>query len=148
MTTEPAESQLPPHIAAEIDAASERGNVLAEAGDFDAAIAEYRAALALVPEPRENWEASTWLLTAIGDVHFLAGRLDEAREAFREVMHCGGAIGTPFIHLRRGQIFFEAGELEHAASELMCAYMGDGAEIFEGEDPKYLAFLATRAKLG
>ena len=68
---------------------------------------------------------------------------EEAREAFRDVMYCPGAIGNPFIHLRLGQVQFELGNLNRAGDELARAYMGKGEEIFEDEDPKYLAFVKT-----
>ena len=56
-------------------------------------------------------------------------------------------LGNPFLHLRLGQSQYELGELDRAADELMRAYMGAGEDIFVSEDPKYRAFLATRAKL-
>jgi hypothetical protein len=44
-------------------------------------------------------------------------------------------------------VLFQLGELDSAADELMKAYTGEGKEIFEPEDPKYIAFLETRADL-
>lgn len=60
-------------------------------------------------------------------------------------MHCPGAIGNPFIHLRLGQAQLELGNTDRAADELMRAYMGGGLEIFAMEDERYLDFLASRA---
>jgi hypothetical protein len=62
-------------------------------------------------------------------------------------MTCPGAIGNPFLHLRRGQILLDQGENDAAADELMRAYMAEGADIFADEDPRYLSFLRTRADL-
>jgi hypothetical protein len=62
-------------------------------------------------------------------------------------MTCPGGLGNPFLHLRFGQILFESGDHDLAADELIRAYMGAGDEIFENEDPKYLNFLKTRAKI-
>jgi hypothetical protein len=45
----------------------ERGDELAEAGDHRAAIKTYNEAWRLVPEPRTEWNASTWILAAIAD---------------------------------------------------------------------------------
>ena len=50
-------------------------------------------------------------------------------------------------HLRLGQALLEQGEQDRAADELIRAYMGGGPELFERDDPKYLAFLSTRARL-
>ena len=62
-------------------------------------------------------------------------------------MTCRGAVGNPFLHLRYGEVLLDAGEDNAAADELMRAYMGAGEEVFATEEPRYLAFLKTRAGL-
>jgi tetratricopeptide (TPR) repeat protein len=123
------------------------GDRLAELGDYEAAIGEYNKAWALVPEPKNRWNASTWILAAIADAAWLGGFRTSAREALDYAMTCPDAIGNPFLHLRRGQVLFEQDEIDAASDELMRAYMGAGAEIFANEDAKYLQFLGTRAEL-
>ena len=123
------------------------GDVLAGAGKFKEAIGAYNNAWKLIPEPKNQWEAATWVLAAIADAAFLGGFLQSARQAIEYGMTCPGAVGNPFMHLRCGQILLELGERDRAADELMRAYMGAGAEIFERDDPKYLAFLKTRATI-
>jgi tetratricopeptide (TPR) repeat protein len=123
---------------------SERGNQLAEAGQPDAALAAFEQALALLPAPFEDWEAGLWLQVAIGDTHFGEGRLQPALQAFQLAMRCPDALGSPFIHLRLGQIHHDLGQLDKAADELARAYMAEGPPTFEGEHPRYLAFLRTR----
>lgn len=123
------------------------GDDLAKEKRYKEAVAEYNKAWKLVPEPKYDWTASTWILTAIADAAFLGGYKKSARDALEYVMSCPNAIGNPFIHLRFGQVLHDAGELDGAANELMRAYMGAGEEIFATEDPKYLDFLRTRAKI-
>ncbi|WP_374549905.1 tetratricopeptide repeat protein [Sphingobium yanoikuyae] len=48
------------------------GDALASAGRYEEAIAEYNRAWEIVPEPKSQWNASTWILAAIGDAAFLA----------------------------------------------------------------------------
>ncbi|SHM03275.1 hypothetical protein SAMN02746009_03838 [Hymenobacter psychrotolerans DSM 18569] len=62
-------------------------------------------------------------------------------------MHCPDAIGNPLIHLRLGQVQYEMGNFAKAKDELMRAYMGQGEEIFEGEDEKYFTFLKQEVAL-
>jgi tetratricopeptide (TPR) repeat protein len=124
------------------------GDQFAELGEYEEAVAEYNKAWELIPEPKNNWEASTWVLAAIADACFLLGKNESARQALEYAMTSPGGLGNPFLHLRFGQVLFESGELDVAADELMRAYMGSGQEIFENEDPKYLTFLKTRAKIG
>ncbi len=123
------------------------GDGLMAQGHAQRAVEEFNKAWELIPEPKNEWEASTWVLAAIGDTCFCLGKEKSARQALEYVMHCPGGFGNPFLHLRLGQVLFNAGELDAAADELMRAYMGDGRAVFEKEDPKYLAFLATRANL-
>jgi hypothetical protein len=58
-------------------------------------------------------------------------------------MHCPGAIGNPFLHLRLGQCQLELGDRKRAADELTRAYAIEGKDIFANEDRKYFAFLKT-----
>jgi tetratricopeptide (TPR) repeat protein len=124
-----------------------KGDQLAEARKFEDAIAQYNEAWALVPDPKNDWNASTWILAAIADAAFLGEYKTSALEALQYAMTCPGAIGNPFLHLRYGQVLFDRGETDHAADELMRAYMGAGEEIFATEDARYLDFLKTRANL-
>ena len=139
-------TELDDDLQARLKDLSDEGDELAEDGDYEAALARYWQAFELLPEPKTDWEAGTWLLTAIGDAHFLRGSFERGRDGLAAAMRFPDAIGNPFLHLRLGQCLFELGDRDRAADELMRAYMGDGAEIFAEEDPKYLQFLATRAK--
>ena len=145
MTAEPKELDAATHER--IKAHYAAGDRLAATRAFEGAIAEYNKAWALVPDPPNEWNASTWILAAIADAAFLGGYLTSAREALQYAMTCPGAIGNPFLHLRFGQVLFDAGEPDAAADELIRAYMGAGREIFASEHSRYLEFLKTRAKL-
>lgn len=123
------------------------GDKLSASQLYSEALTEYNKAWAIVPDPKNEWEAATWILAAIADTCYLGGFKKSAREALQYAMTCPGAIGNPFLHLRYGQVLYDAGELDAAADELIRAYMGAGADIFAVEDEKYLNFLGTRAKL-
>lgn len=137
--------ELDPSVYAKIKAFCVKGDELAEIGDFVGAIAEYNKAWLLIPEPKNEWNTATWVLAAVADVAFLGGYNTTAREALAYAMTCPGGIGNPFLHLRYGQVLFDAGEMDAAANELIRAYMAEGGDIFSNEDPKYLKFLKTRA---
>ena len=93
---------------------------------------------------KTEWAAATWILGAIGDANFFSDDFDAGRDNLSMAMRCPDAVGNPFLHLRLGQCCFEVGEVDRAADELGRAYMGEGKEIFEDEDPKYFEFLMTR----
>ena len=139
--------ELSPDLHERIEALAAEGDALAAEARYEEAIKVYDHALALVPEPKNDWEASTWLLAAIGDAAFLGGWFGTARKALDHAMACPGAVGNAFLHLRRGEVALEQGDESVAAEELMRAYMAEGREMFAQEDAKYLAFLSTRAAL-
>ncbi len=141
------QAELDPTIFAEITALSDQGQALFDEGSLAEARRLFVQAWALLPEPQSEWEATTWLAAAIGDIDFLQGNHDAARQTLEFAMLCPDGLGNPFLHLRLGQSLFELGEEDRAADELMRAYMGAGEEIFADQDPKYRAFLATRAIL-
>ncbi|UPG96479.1 tetratricopeptide repeat protein [Luteibacter aegosomatissinici] len=141
------ESELDDNAYDEIVRLCESGDKLDSIGRYESAVEEYNKAWKLVPEPKNEWEASTWILAAIGDACFLLGKAKSARQALEFAMTCPGAIGNPFLHLRLGQVLLDAGEEDAAADELMRAYMWAGKEIFEKDDQRYLTFLESRARI-
>jgi tetratricopeptide (TPR) repeat protein len=122
------------------------GDKFAEQRDFPRALELYWSAWDLLPEPKTEWDAATWILAAIGDANFLGGDFGAGRDNLSNVMRCPDAIGNPFLHFRLGQCHFELGDLDKSADELTRALMGAGEAIFQENDPKYWAFLKTRLK--
>jgi hypothetical protein len=137
-------AELADEVHAAIKVLCAKGDELADQDDLVAALDQYWRAWDLLPEPRTNWNAATWILAAIGEANFFGEDYIAGRDNLSLAMHCPSAIGNPFLHLRLGQCEFELGNLDRAADELARAYMGDGAEIFEEEDDKYFEFLKTR----
>jgi tetratricopeptide (TPR) repeat protein len=127
-------------------AARGQGDALAAQRRYPDAVDLYRRAWSLLPEPKEVWSAATWLLVAIADAQFLSLEFASAADTLESAKFCPGAIGNPFVHLRLGQSLLETGNRDRALDELTRAYMGGGREIFEEDDPKYLAALATVLK--
>jgi hypothetical protein len=143
----PNRLELEPAVLESITEFCAAGDRLAENGAYVDAIRDYNRAWQLVPEPKNDWEASTWILAASADAAFLAGYKTSALESLEYAMTCPGAVGNPFLHLRFGQVLFDKDRLDEAADQLMRAFMGGGDEIFQNEDPRYLAFLRTRATI-
>ena len=132
--------------AKEIRRLCSRGNDLADERRFAEALESYWAAWDQLPEPQTDWEAATWILAAIGDANFQQGDYEAGRDNLTMAMHCPGAIGNPFVHLRLGQCQFELGNFERAADELARAFLLGGAKLFDQDDPKYLKFIKSRMK--
>ena len=135
--------ELPDAVHRQIKSLCARGDLLADQSDFPAALEKFWAAWDLLPEPKTDWEAATWILGAIGDMNFASGDYVAGRDNLSTAMHCPDALGNPFLHLRLGQCQYQLGNLDRAADELTRAYMGAGAEIFTGAE-EYFDFLKTR----
>lgn len=125
----------------------EKGDVFVDDENYDKAIQVFKEAAKLIPKPVQKWEAATWILTSIGETYFFMEDYGSALKYLTDVMHCPDAIGNPLIHMRLGQVHFELGNEDSAKDELARAYMGEGEEIFEDEDPKYLNFLKSFLKV-
>lgn len=139
------QKELPAETYDKVLKFSKSGDALAKKGKFKEAIADYNEAWQLLPKPKGEWKASTWLLAAIIDAAFFGGYFKTARQALNDVMRMEDSVGNPFLHLRNGQVLFEEGKLDEAAEELMRAYMAEGKKMFADDDPKYYEFLKTRA---
>lgn len=136
--------ELAGSIHEQIKALCSEGDSIAEKGDYPGALRKYWEAWDLLPEPQKEWEAATWILTAIGDANFLGGDFVAGRDNLSMAMECPDGLGNPFLHLRLGQCQYELGDMDRAADELCRAYMGAGAEIFKIDDPKYFEFVTSR----
>jgi tetratricopeptide (TPR) repeat protein len=136
--------ELPDTISNEIDHFCKAGDTFADAGAFDMALEQYWAAWDQLPEPKTEWEASTWILGAVGETNFYAGDFAAGRDNLSYAMQCPNAIGNPFLHLRLGQCQFELGDIDRAYDELGRALILGGKDLFADEDPKYFAFISSK----
>ena len=71
----------------------------------------YLEALYLVPEPKYNWAASTWIYTALGDTCYINGDFSAAKEFLFNAINCPDGIENPFIMLRLGESLYELEKL-------------------------------------
>jgi tetratricopeptide (TPR) repeat protein len=133
--------ELPDNLYEQITSLCQDGDDLLRSGDQRGAFEQYVLAWRLIPEPKIDWAASTWVLSALGEVLWLRGHYEDAKNEFLRAVQCPGGLGNPYIHLRIGQTQFEAGNHEGAKENLTRAFMGAGLDIFAQENPKYLAFL-------
>lgn len=135
------EHALPESLYEQITSLCKRGDDLVQQGDDRAAYQSYAEAWELIPEPKINWEASTWVLAALGEIKFRHRRYEEAKNLFLRAVQGPKGLGNPYIHLRIGQVQYETGNVEGAKDNLARAFMGGGLDIFDREEGKYIAFL-------
>lgn len=129
--------ELSDEIYDQIEEYSEQGNEYCDNEEWEEAIVCFNKALELLPEPKDDWEAATWLYVALGDAFFFLEKYEEALEHLKIARMCPEGMANPFVLLRLGEAFYELGEVELAQKHLFEAYMMEGTEIFEYEDEKY-----------
>jgi tetratricopeptide (TPR) repeat protein len=134
---------LPSILHEPIQALLDEGDKYFDKGRFQDALDKYEAARALLPSDPERWEATTWVLTAIGDTCFLMGDSVRAQQVLAQAARCPEGAENPFIHLRLGQCEFELGHHDVARKSLLLALELGGDEVFEDEDEKYLKLVAS-----
>ncbi len=139
--------ELDDTIHDQVTALSEKGDSFIEEGNHVDAIKKYKSALDLLPAPKNQWEAGTWLYVAIGDAFFFADNYQATYDAFMDALNCPDATDNPFIHLRIGQALYHQNNETGAVDSLLKAYMLDGEEVFEAEDDMYLEFLKSKVNL-
>ena len=137
-------NKLPRAVSKQVDALWRTRGQPGRTGELSRRDQDLLGSWDLLPEPKTDWEAATWILAAVGDANFLGGDYVAGRDNLGTAMHCPNAIGNPFLHLRLGQCHFELGELDRAADNLARAYLPEGKKLFENDDPKYLAFIKSK----
>lgn len=140
--------KLPNDIRQMIDSLCQKGDQFAQIDQLDDALDQYEAAWELLPNPKSQWPAATWILMAAGDVYFEKGDFVAAVDALSQSLECPDGENNPFIYLRLGQSRFEIGDLNGAADSLEQAYRQSGEQLFVDEDPKYLNFVRTQMGIG
>ena len=133
---------LDPDIYEGIKEYSEKGEILFYDGRFSEALREYNKAYDMIPEPKQQWEASVWLIAAIGDCHFWLKDYAASLECFRKLMVEYEEYGNPFTRLRYGECLYETGNEQLAKEHLLAAYSMEGEELFEECDKKYLSIIS------
>jgi tetratricopeptide (TPR) repeat protein len=114
------------------------GYRLHDSGDFESALRRFYQAWTLIPKPQTQFEASGWVLTAIGDTYFAKRNYGAGIEALRSALFCPKAVGNPFVHLRLGQCYLEQQLNEDADRHLARALYSGGVELFDKEALHYL----------
>lgn len=127
--------------ADQLDELVRAGTAKLESGDAEGARADFEAGLALLPEPKHHWVAATWLYASVANIHFDAGRWQEARDNFAAALEAPSGVGNPFIQLRLGQAEYELGNMEEAVHRLLFAQLRGPAGLLDEVDPKYAALL-------
>jgi tetratricopeptide (TPR) repeat protein len=119
----------------------EEGDELLGDGDVNEAIEKYSKGLTLLPDPKNEWEASTYIYTALGDCYFIQKKYRDALTVFESAYNSPDGDENPYICLMIGESYFELNDKEKAKEFLLKALELEGEEIFDDEDEKYFELI-------
>src|SRR5579883_2690979 len=94
-------TERPEDITAQVGRLFAEGEAFAD--DDEQALARFRAAWDLLPDPKEEQGLAVQVLAAIANSHFYRGDWDECRQAVQDAFRCGADVANPFLRLRLGQ---------------------------------------------
>lgn len=140
--------EIDDEVYEQITALAESGDNFAEKEQFGSAISKYEQALDLLPEPKTDWEAATWLYVALGDALFNQKDFNAALGAYQRALMSPDGTGNPYVWFSLGSAFYELDNLEKAKTHFMSAYLLDGEEVFQDADPDYLALISEEIAKG
>lgn len=120
-------------IVSDIDS----GDKAMESESYDSALAYYQKALEEIPSPKQDWEISLHVYTALGDVCFNMQDYENANYYYNQALQCPDGTANGYVWLGLGQTYYEMDEEEKAKDALMSAYMLEGKEIFEENNGEY-----------
>ena len=78
---------LPKELSQMIDGLCRQGDQFAGMEQYDDAIEKYGQAWELLPAPREQWPAATWILISVADAYFRLKEFAEGAEVLRALPH-------------------------------------------------------------
>jgi tetratricopeptide (TPR) repeat protein len=139
--------QLPKDLSELVDGLCKRGDQFAEMEQYDDAIEKYGEAWDILPAPRSQWPAATWILVSAADAHFRLKEYDAGADLLLDALDYPNGDANPFLLLRLGQCLFELNQLDDAADALEEAFRLGGDSLFADEDPKYLSFVKTQLQI-
>ena len=93
----------------------------------------------LLPEPKHEWKAYTWLLASMADNHYELKEYEAGLKLLDEVLERDESYKeNGYVRMRRGQFQYEISGEDAAEAELKLAYELGGDELFEDEYVRYL----------
>jgi len=134
-----ATKDLEPDIKEQVVPLCEKGLEQQENERYEASNRSFQKVLGLIPEPKNEWKAYTWLLLHIADNHYELKEYEAALDVILEVLAQKDDYSeNAYVKMRLGQCLYETGAKKEGLAALVEAYEIDGEELFEDEYVKYL----------
>ena len=129
---------LEPELKEKVVPLCQKGIEQAEIERYEASNRTFSKVYVLLPEPKPEWKAYTWLIASMADNHYELKEHQKAMDYFNEAVQLDEAYqSNAFVKMRIGQCLLELGNSSEAEVKLKSALEMGGEEIFEDEYVKY-----------
>lgn len=124
--------QLPENLYTSLSSLADQGNTLLDQDQPKEAIRIWREALALLPEPADQWQAAFWLYASMGEAYYQLAAFNEAITMFNQAASYPEAGDNPYPYYMLGKCYWHL-KHERAPELLLKAYDLDGEGIFSAD---------------
>lgn len=131
-------NDLEPELKQQVVELCEKGMEQADIERYEASNRTFNKVKALIPEPKQEWKAYSWLLASMADNYFELKQHAEALGLINEVIELDEQYrDNGYVRMRRGQCLCELEGDKAGIEDLKLAYSLGGDELFEDEYAKY-----------
>jgi hypothetical protein len=129
---------LPEAIDVEVARLFDEAEELFDREEDEQALARFRAAWGLIPEPKDHWQRALQVLGGIADCQFHLCDYEDCFQTLQLALRSDG-VGpdNPWVCLRLGQCYVALGDERQACNWLLSAFVLGGKEMFENESDGY-----------
>ena len=127
-------NDLAPEIKQKVVELCEKAVSQSEIERFEASNRSLEKVLLLIPEPKPEWKAYTWLQASRPDNFYELEHYAEALVLFEEALELDEVYqSNGYVHMRIGQCLHHLKRQQEALGYLKEAYQLGGEELFEDE---------------
>jgi tetratricopeptide (TPR) repeat protein len=138
---------LSDEISEKIDKLAIEGNAIFEEEKYVKAIDVFQEGLNLIPEPKENYEASLWFLVGIGEAYWFLDEYENSLSYWDQSLNVVTGNENIFVRFRKAQVLFELNRFKDAFLEFQTYAQLDKKQVFFlDEEEKYLKFFQKGSK--
>lgn len=114
--------------------------------DFRSSISKYKKAARLLPKPRYEWEAYSWLMCGIGLNYVEIENWQEAFKFLNYSLLSSDEMVDASVWFHTGQALYKMGRFDESKDYLIKAFILNKG-VFDKHDPEYKAFIVEDLRL-
>lgn len=119
----------------------DEGKLFFTDGEYMKAINSYDKALDLVPKPKKDWQISTNVFVALGDVYYELKNFATSDYYYNKALESKSGIENAYVWYVLGKNYLKMGNKEKSFDSFLRAYMLGGKSIFKIDSFMYFSLI-------